>query len=89
MPRKIISDLQRTGRNLGLVSHAQLNFGGVLRRANIRRMSVLGVCSVEPSGAVEPGLADVMADRLATHDKRAADGRDVAKIRIVCKDRRC
>jgi hypothetical protein len=31
--------------------------------------AVLGVCSVEPSGAVEPGLADVMADRLATHDK--------------------
>ena len=74
VPRKIISDLQRTGRNLGLVLHAQLNFGGVLRRANIRRMSlhtfaVLGVGSVEPSGAVEPGLADVMADRLATHDK--------------------
>ena len=71
VPRKIISDLQRTERNLGLVSHAQLNFGGVLRRANLRRMSlhVLGVCSVEPSGAVEPGLADVMADRLAMHDK--------------------
>jgi hypothetical protein len=31
VPRKIISDLQHTGRNLWLFSHAQLNFGGVER----------------------------------------------------------
>jgi hypothetical protein len=35
VPRKIISDLQRNGRNPELFSYAQLNFGGVERMSGV------------------------------------------------------
>lgn len=56
---------------------------------------VLGVHGGEPSGAVEYGLADVRADRLATHGTEclgllAADRSfDENSAHTSCKDRRC